>query len=197
MVLMSRSLAAAGVVVSMVVSGLTLGTACGTAQAADALDVRVDLQAADGAGCPSAATVTASPQGRDGFVVRYNAFRVSGGDFKNCQVVVRVNVPAGLTYALDRVNNEGSALLDPGATGMLQVTSYFAGLPETAKQTTMIDSPRYGAWQTTSAVDPPQWAPCDTTRFLNINNVASVRGPSSNFLEVTATTVVHLRLRSC
>lgn len=186
------SLATAGVVLSL------LGwSACAAAEAADGQGVTVELRAAAGSGCPAGTAAVTTADGGDGFTVSYPAFEAHGGDFKNCQVVVKVTVPPGLTYAVDEVDSQGSARLGIGVTAMVQMTSYFTGTPETVADTEKIDGPYSDGWQTTHVAATPLWAPCTTDHFLNINDVVSLNGPSTNTVKVSTTSLVRLRWRSC
>src|SRR5512142_3478570 len=95
--------------------------------------VTVALQAANGSGCPVGSTSVVNAPSGEAFTLLYSMFLANGGQFKNCQVVVKVGVPAGWTYAIYEVDNRGYALLDETAIGSFQMTSYFTGYPGTVK----------------------------------------------------------------
>jgi hypothetical protein len=165
-------------------------------------DIKLQLQTANGTGCPAGSTAVAPVEGGDAFTVTYSAFKVTGGDYKNCQLVVKVKVPAGYTYAIYSVDNRGYALLDKGASGKLQMTSYFTGNAWTLNATRTIQGSFDDFWQTSNSADVLHWAPCNSDRFLNINNTVRVDGPKTSSMTMSSTdasvsTVFHLRWKAC
>lgn len=164
----------------------------------------LQLRTAGGSGCPAGTTTVASTASGDAFTLLFDAFIAKGGEFKNCQVLIKVAVPSGWSYTVYQVDNRGFALLDPGATGTLQMTTYFTGLPGTTKETKTISGPYSDAWQTTTIAGSEQWSPCNTDRYLNVNDVITVSGPSTSSMamfskdvDVSISSIFRLRWRTC
>lgn len=164
--------------------------------------ITLQLQTVLGTGCPAGSTAVAPVESNTAFTVTYSQFRVYGGDYKNCQLVVKVAVPAGLTYAIYSVDNRGYAVLDQGASGRIQMTSYFTGSPWTLGANRTISGPFDDFWQTSNFAGDLYWAPCNTDRFLNVNNTIRVTGPLTSSMAMASTdtsvsTIFYLRWRTC
>lgn len=159
----------------------------------------VTLEAVNGSGCRTPATVTAG-RTRDGsgLVVKYRTFHARGGSSRNCQLMVRVHTAKGRTYAIETIASRGQADFGPEASGRHTFTSYFAGEEYTRTSRHDFEGPRNGNWRT---VDTPgrgktRWAPCDRDSFLNINNVLRVTGPATGHMDLTST-VFNLKSAIC
>jgi hypothetical protein len=159
----------------------------------------VTLEAVNGSGCRTPATVKAG-RTRDGsgLVVTYRTFKARGGSSRNCQLMVRVRTAKGRTYAIGTIASRGRADFGPEASGRHTFTSYFSGEDHTRASRHDFEGPRNGPWRT---VDSPgrgktRWAPCDRDSLLNINNVLRVTGPASGHMNLTST-VFRLRSAVC
>lgn len=165
--------------------------------------VTVSLQAVNGTGCPPGSTSVIANDPGTAFTVLFSQFKVQGGDFKNCQAVVKVSVPTGWSYTIYEVDNRGFAQLEAGATGMLQSTAYFTGFAWTMKDTHTWNGPYIDSWQTTSLSGALQWSPCGRSDYsLSINDIISVTGPTTSAMalfskDVSASTIFYLRWRAC
>lgn len=193
---MFKMAAAVGLAMSLLVP-----SAATAAPTADPI-ITLQLQTALGTGCPAGTTAVAPVEGGTAFTVTYSDFRVYGGDYKNCQLVIKVVVPAGITYAIYAVDNRGYALLDAASRGRLQMTSYFTGVQWTLGTNRTIYGPYDDFWQTSNTADDLYWAPCDTDRFLNINNTIRVYGPTTSSMAMASTdasvsTIFYLWWRDC
>lgn len=164
--------------------------------------VTVSLQAAAGSGCPAGSTTVVPTESGTAFTLLYDQFQAYGGDFKNCQVVVKATVPSGWTYAVYEVDNRGFAQLEQGAMARIQMTSYFTGEPWTMSVGKTMNGPYWDIWQTTNTFELQQWAQCATDHFLNINNVVGVMGPKSSSAaffstDMSVSTIFRLMFRPC
>ncbi len=184
--------AAAGITMSL----LAL-SACTLAEAVDGRGASVELRSAGGSGCaPGSVAVEATPPG-DTLTLRHGAFRTTGGDvYKNCLIIIDVTVPTGWTYAIERVDARSDTFLDAGATGELQLHSWFTGSPWTLTETDALSGPHDSVWETTATARTLRWAPCNESSNLNINETVRVDGPPSSVV-APRTSNVHLRWRRC
>ncbi|GLZ30974.1 hypothetical protein Lesp02_31630 [Lentzea sp. NBRC 105346] len=141
-----------------------------------AAPAQVEVVTANGSGC-RAGTTDISTSGRT-FTINYRAFLAQAGggagpvEFrKNCQLNLRVSVPAGYTYALARTSYRGFAHLEAGANALHRLNIYFQGMPQTTSVSFPFNGPRSDDWQTTYRPDVASivWAPCGEARNLNVN----------------------------
>lgn len=162
--------------------------------------ITISLKTANGTGCPRGTGVTARASESDPtkFNVAYGSFEARGGSAKNCQLVLSVNVPGGMTYAIREIANGGNASLKSGASGKQVFTSYFTGESPTMKSQHSFRGPHRKPWKSTDVISPKDlsWAPCDKQRFLNINNVLRVAGASTDRMSLSST-VFSLQWASC
>lgn len=184
------------------VASLLVPSAANAAPGRQSPVITLQLQSALGTGCPAGTTAVAPVEGGDAFTVTYSEFKVRGGDYKNCQLVVKVKVPAGKTYAIYSVDNRGYAYLEQGAQGKLQMSSYFTGNSWTIAANSTLTGPYDDLWQTSTNAGNTYWAPCNTDRFLNINNTIRVTGPMTSSMAMSSTdasvsTVFFLKWKSC
>lgn len=178
-------------------------TSTDAADRADGAALSVELVTALGTGCPAGTTAVIPMKDPYSFGVLYRSFMVNGDDYQNCQLVVDVSAPSGVTYAVYAVS-KGYAHLDSGAYATLQTTSYFTGLPYTSVAAYTIKGPYDDAWEARSDTEGAYWAPCGTDRFFNINNTIRVEGPKSSVMSLASSaigegvmTVIHVQWRSC
>jgi hypothetical protein len=112
------------------------------------------------------------------FTIGYHTFLARAGNGsspldmrKNCQVNLRVNVPAGYTYGLARTSYEGYTHLQDGATGLSRISTYLQGMSPTATVTQTFTGPFSDSWDTHYRPNSTeiQWSPCGSPRNININ----------------------------
>lgn len=165
-------------------------------------NITLQVMSAFGSGCPSGTTNAVSTEDNQAFSLAYSAFRVYGGDYKNCRVVVRVAVPAGWTYAVYSVVNRVTPDLGGNAAARLQMNAWFTGYSWNASADNSVNGPRTSLWTTTSAPDVLSYAPCNKSFDLNVNNTLRITGPSSSSAELIDTdmrvsTVFNLTWKQC
>jgi hypothetical protein len=179
--------------------------------------VTVEVVAVYGSGCLlGTAAVTASPDNTTLHAI-YSDYVAAVGvgtrptDFrKNCQLTLRVNVPHGFTYGIDRIDYRGFAHLERGATGTQRGSYYFAGLPQVMNSSHTWQGPLDDNWQATDTVDTgmPLYRRCGEQANLNINTELRVSAGTSDpktttsYLVMDSTdayiaTVYHLVWKRC
>lgn len=200
---MSRfRLAAAAAAVSLLVSLVPAAAAHAATTTAEP-QVKVTLMAANGSGCPFGSAYAVPVEDGTAFTLTYSEFMATGSSFKNCLAIVRVDVPSGWTYAIYQVINRGFALLDSGASGRMQMNSWFTNFPWTLTETKVIDGPYNDFWQTINAAGALTWAPCGGAAYnLNVNNTVSVKGTDASSMaffatDIGASTIFRLQFRQC
>ncbi|MBP2329305.1 hypothetical protein JOF56_009690 [Kibdelosporangium banguiense] len=178
--------------------------------------VTIDVVTVNGSGCsPGTAAVEVSPD-HTAFIAIYSNYLAAVGvgarptDFRKfCQLNLRVNVPQGFAFAIDRVDYRGFAHLERGATGTLRGNYSFQGMPETMYKSHTWQGPLSDNWQATDTVDIelPVIRPCEP-RNLNINTELRVNAGTSDpktttsFMSMDPTdafiaTVYHFAWRRC
>ncbi|GGP44668.1 DUF4360 domain-containing protein [Saccharothrix coeruleofusca] len=148
----------------------------GSTADAEAPTPRVDVVTVNGSGCP-AGTAEVSATGRT-FTVSYSSFFAQAGDGadpvhlrRNCQLSIRVSLPANYTYGLARLSYNGFAHLEAGATALHRVSTYFQGTSPTTRLDTPFTGPMSREWTATYRPAPADiaYSPCGADRNLNIN----------------------------
>jgi hypothetical protein len=174
------------------------------AQAAPAAPPQITLRvlSAFGGGCPAGTTEAVATEDNTAFSLAYSQFRVYGGDYKSCRVVIRVAVPQGWTYAVYSVINRVTPNLSASSSARLQMNAWFTGYPWNASDDNSINGPRTSLWTSTSNPGVLTYAPCNQSFDLNVNDTLRINGASSNSAElidtdVRASTIFNLRWRRC
>ncbi|MGW6444123.1 DUF4360 domain-containing protein [Lentzea sp. NPDC055074] len=141
----------------------------------------LEVVTVNGSGC-AAGDADVTTDGRT-FTIGHHTFlaRAGGGSSpldqrKNCQLGLRVTVPAGYTYGLARTTYEGYAHLQDGATGLSRVSTYLQGTSPTATVSRAFTGPVSDRWETRYRPEPDeiQWVPCGVRRDINVNAEARV-----------------------
>jgi hypothetical protein len=148
--------------------------------------VVIDVVKVNGSGCKKGtATIAVSPD-NEAFTVTYSGYLVQvGADAdkkearKDCKLTVRVGVPKGFTYAIDRTDYRGYANLQGGATGKESASYYFHGGSHTATLDHPITGPFDGYWQATD-LESAIYEPCGKKRALNIDTELQLEAGSSD-----------------
>jgi len=164
--------------------------------------VTVQVMSVNGSGCPAGSSVATSVPDQTAFTLSFSQFKVYGGDYKNCVVVVNVAVPSGWTYAVYEVDNRGYEVLGAGASARIVMNSWFTGYPWTLKADQTYTGPYDDFWQTTSTAGSLTFAPCNASYNLTINDTLRVTGPSTSSMELFAkdlrvSTIFHLQWKRC
>jgi len=164
--------------------------------------VTVHVQNVIGSGCPNGSSVGTGVPDQTAFTLSFSQFRVNGGNYKSCVVLINVSVPAGWTYAVYEVNNRGYGVLGAGASGRIVMNSWFTGFPWTLTADQTFRGPFDDFWQTTSAASALTYAPCGASAYLSLTNTLRVAGPATSSMELFAqdlrvSTTFHLQWRRC
>jgi Domain of unknown function (DUF4360) len=164
--------------------------------------ITLKVLSAFGSGCPKDTTYAQPTADNTAFSLSYSAFRVSGNDYKNCKVSVRVAVPQGWTYAVTSVVNRVTPDLDKQSSAKLQMNAWFTGSPWNASADDSVSGPSTKLWTTESSADALVYAPCNRSFDLNVNNTLRVTGNASSSAELIdtdtqASTIFNLSWKKC
>jgi hypothetical protein len=150
--------------------------------------ITIEIVTVNGSGCRLGTAAVAAAPDNTAFTVTYSDYLAQAGagtaptDFrKNCQLVLKVNVPGGFTYAIGQADYRGFAHLERGASGMQRASYYIQGTSPTAAESHSFAGPVSDSWQTTDVTDVASlvYAPCGEVRLFNINTELRVsRGTS-------------------
>jgi hypothetical protein len=173
----------------------------------------IEVASVNGSGCPAGTTFILTSPGNTAFSVNFLEYDAVTGpgasptEFRrNCQISLRVNYPAGYTYALGTAQYRGWLELANGARGVHRSTYYIQGMSASTQISHTTAGPVSGAWSTNDTVDPTAqiWAPCGERRNLNINTelrvyrgTSAATATSSMTLLSAATDLNHLAWRTC
>lgn len=165
-------------------------------------DITLQVLSAFGSGCPAGTTEAVPTADNTAFSLAYSQFRVYGGDYRSCRVVVRVAVPRGWTYAVYSVINRVTPDLKVASSARLQMNAWFTGYPWTVTADNSTNGPRTSLWTTTSAPAVLTYAPCNESFDLNVNNTLRISGTSASSAELIdtdlrASTIFNLAWRQC
>ncbi|MDG4790784.1 DUF4360 domain-containing protein [Micromonospora sp. WMMD1102] len=138
--------------------------------------ITISVETVNGSGCPAGTTQVSTAADNTAFTVSYSDYYVLAGagakptEFrKNCQLNLRVQIPAGLTFAVSQVEMQGFAYLQRGAKGTQLNHYYFMGSSSTGQQSHEFNGPYVGGFRTTDRAASLVYAPCGQERNLNIN----------------------------
>jgi hypothetical protein len=165
--------------------------------------VTLKVLAVNGSGCPVNSSVTTHVSDMTAFSVSFSQFKAVGGSsFKNCNIIVAVRVPAGWTYSVYEVINRGYGVLDKGASGRIQMNSWFTGFRWTLRADQTFNGPYDDFWQTDSTASALIFAPCDASTNLHLNSTLRVVGPATSSMELFAqdarvSTTFFLKWKQC
>jgi hypothetical protein len=145
----------------------------------------IDIVTVNGTGCKPGTAAVAVSADKTAFTVTYStylagvgpSFKVTDGR-KNCQLNLRVHVPAGFTYAIAAADYRGFADLAKGASGVERANYYFQGMPETVSQSHAINKSDDWQFGDSVPVEALVYKPCGAERNLNINT--ELRANSTN-----------------
>ncbi|HYN92860.1 MAG TPA: DUF4360 domain-containing protein [Pilimelia sp.] len=207
---MLKALAVTGIAASLLASPLAIESA---SSAPPSGKVTVEVVTVNGSGCPNKTADVAAAADNTAFTVTYSNYLAERGpeakptDFrKNCQLSLKIKVPAGFTYAVAQADYRGFAHLVKGATAQQNANYYFMGQSATATVSHAFAGPMSDDWQTTDAAEFASlvWAPCGEVRNLNVNTDLRVYGPakSTSFMTMDSTdgsfsTKFHFAWKKC
>lgn len=155
-----------------------------------------------GTGCPQGSRVTAKFSSRSTLELQVPDFTARlGGRLSNkrsnCRILVTVEHPSGVEYAVSNTRFTVERELASGDTGQATFKSYFQGSTEEAEIEREIAGPASGQ----ESVDEPVrriWSGCARERALNLSYAVVVNGegPSST-VTLTGPTELDLDWREC
>ncbi len=137
-----------------------------------------------GTGCRPESTAVAISPDNEAFTVTYGSYFVeAGGDTKkkdgrkSCSITVRIDVPAGITYAVTNVEYRGYARLEAGAVGAHAARYHFQGSGAPGHTEHPFASGHKDSWQVNDAVPTSKrvFGACGKDRKLDIDTELTVR----------------------
>jgi hypothetical protein len=178
---------------------------------ANADDIYLGQLAYNGNGCPiNTVSATLSPD-RKQLSVLFNEYIAEAiGKTtvarKNCNLVVPVHVPNGLSLSVFQVDYRGYNSLPRGADSVLSSEYFFANMPGPKNNTTFrgqLDDEYYLSDQV--AAGAIVWSACGATANLRINTALRVKTNSKgeqalstvDSVDLTSGLVYHLQFRKC
>lgn len=151
--------------------------------------VAVEVVKVNGSGCRAHSAVAAISLDREAFTVIYSEYlaQVGGGAkpkeaHKTCNLDVRLDIPPGYSYAVERADYRGIGLLVSGARGVQKANYYFHGGARPVEQSHAFTGPYDDDWLTTDTVGSAnlRWAPCGKSHKLQIDTELQVDPGTSN-----------------
>lgn len=188
---MMNVLATLAVAASMIVSPV-LDSSAQDLVAPPTQKATVEVATINGSGCPSGTAAVVVAQDNASFKVVYSDYIAQVGDGakptdirQNCQLSLRLQAPAGFTYAIVRADYAGLIRLASGATAVQSANYYIQGESETATVSHPFAGPVNEQWQTRDTIVPADltatdFVPCGEQRNFNINTELRVGAGSSN-----------------
>ncbi|MBT2206761.1 DUF4360 domain-containing protein [Actinomadura sp. NEAU-AAG7] len=157
-------------VLGAVVAGLTAAATpagAGSRPAHGPVGVTIVIAAANGSGCPPGTVRTQLDPDRDGFKVVYSQHMAQVGGSsspadsrKNCQILLKVRVPDGYSYAISQVRSHGYAQLQDGANALHKGAFYFQGVLDGTRITHELKGAFRGSWRFTDTLPVLDWTRC-------------------------------------
>jgi hypothetical protein len=157
--------------------------------------VSIEILPTNDLGCP--ATVSLAPD-REAFAVSFGDYtaRVGGSSRpdeyrKNCQLNLKVVVPADYSYAISSLEFRMRASLQPGVKGAAMSASYFQGEPGVITTSHDMVGPYEDDFQVTDMVPPEQrrWKPCGQERIFSTNSEVRLDEGTSDSSKVSFVSV--------
>jgi hypothetical protein len=164
--------------------------------------VTLQVLAVNGSGCPANSSVATDVPDKTAFSVSFSQFKATGGSYKNCNLTIKVGIPAGWTYSVYEVVNRGYGVLEKGASGRILMNSWFTGFPWTLRADQTFNGPYDDFWQTDSTASMLAFAPCGASANLILNDTLRVTGPATSSMELFAqdarvSTTFYLKWKQC
>ncbi|MGE0174497.1 MAG: DUF4360 domain-containing protein [Oligoflexales bacterium] len=134
-----------------------------------------------GSGCPQGSVGKEISSDEQAFTLIFDQYIAEVGPGvplsagrKNCQIGIKLNVPAGWTYMIADFDYRGYVSLDRGVDAKQTSRYYFQGDSITGNLSTRWDGPIDENYFISDSVDQDVWAPCGARRSLNVNTAIQV-----------------------
>lgn len=164
---------------------------------------RVSIVSVNGSGCPAGTVEVGMSSGNTTLTVSYSDYLARTGPGaspsdtrKNCALGLRVDAPAGYTYAIRGLDYDGFAHLERGVTGVQRSEYYIQGESGGTEVEHGFSGPYDGSLSSSDDIPSGElvWAPCGQQRNLNINtelriDPAAVSAQSVNLMAMESTDV--------
>ena len=168
-----------------------------------------------GSGCPGGSLAASFSLDFQALTLAFDDYTAEvGGDAEMrkkrlfCQIMLQLDFPAGLSFALVDMTYTGWAELDAGISASQSSTYYFQGFQKDDKYTfrTQLMGPFYDNYERTDTLEMLSWSPCNMRRGLNIvtsvqlDNKRNRRGYGMitlDSIEAQVTEIYGVRWRRC
>jgi hypothetical protein len=151
--------------------------------------ITAEVVTVNGSGCKPGTAKVVAPD-KTSFRIQYRNYTAKVGPDvnstyfrRNCQIVVRVHIPQGFTFAIARAEYRGYAWLQAGATAQQNALYYWQGDSDTARSAEKsFAGPMTSTWNNIDVTPVVElvYARCGETRDLNIDTDLRVYAGSSN-----------------
>lgn len=150
---------------------------------------------AAGTGCPAGSVEAHLSDDKKTVTLDFSRFAAEAGpgvslaeSRKNCQVLVDIRYPSGLSYAVRGLKVRGVAKLDEGVKAVVAQKYYFQGGAATATVSKELEGAYSGSYSLVESLDDDElvFSPCEAQRALSLNVTAKVE--SGNGRGVVAVT---------
>jgi hypothetical protein len=178
-----------------VIASVALSLFAGVPAAADPPpqgQITIEKLAVNGSGCRPATVATAISPDNQAFTVTYSEYVASIGPgikakeaHKDCKITLRLNVPAGITYAVARADYRGFGVLQPGVVGTQTAAYSFQGVNDPVVSSRSRTGPWDENWQFTDKPASPLFGPCGKDRKLRIDTDLTVTAGSKPITDVS------------
>lgn len=137
----------------------------------------VQIVTVSGSGCPQGTSAISMSPDNTRFIVTNSAYIALAGlgarpldSRKNCFLTVMIAPPSGYTYAVSRVEYQGYAHLEAGATARERGDFFFQGTRAAGYVSHEFVGPMDDEFFWDAPVDPSAltWLPCGEQRYLNL-----------------------------
>lgn len=166
-----------------------------------------------GSGCPAGSLTAALSEDRTDIFLQFNSFSaVSDFDTvfsesrKNCQILLDLEIPDGISIAVTDLKLQGFVSLEEGASAVVKSQIYFQGAHNNAQFSHRFLGSVEGSYEIEEVIASSErvFSSCHKKRALNINTQLRTSSPDGQlaFLSMSemkgrVITTLHLDYRSC
>src|SRR5215207_717450 len=156
--------------------------------------VVVELVKVNGSGCRPGTAAAAIAPDRTAFTVTYSEYQAVVGPGtkpkdarKYCNLNVRLDIPAGYSYAIRQADYRGFGQLERGVRAVQAASYFFPGGSKKADVERSFTGPFDDNWLTTDQLEDRDldWAPCGKSRKLSIDTELRVSAGTSSPTETS------------
>jgi len=94
---------------------------------------------------------------------------------KSCQLNVDVAFPSGWSFSIAQVDQRGSADLDAGVSGTVDITTYFSGMSQQTKTEQVFNGPYSSDYIVTAKTGVAVYSPCGAQGDAALNIKSQIK----------------------